>query len=534
MRRLPLFFLILLFPAVLPFAGAQEAGAGDPEEERTGASEEEEKNVGEDADGTERNGESGVAGDGAAGEDADADAAGGPGVKDKSDVLVYVIPITEGINKANLYVLRRGLKEAIAKEADMVLLDMDTPGGRVDVTLEMMEMLARFEGITGTYVNPDAISAGSFIAAATREIYFAPTGKMGASAVIQGGGQEVPETARQKIESYLRANIRALTEDYPYRADVIRAMLDADFVLEIEGEVIKPAGELLTLTASEAVREYGDPPQKLLGEGIFGSVEELMDDRFGAGNYTIRSFELTYSESLAKWLNAVAPGLMGLGMLLLFIEFKTPGFGIFGIAGLALIGIFFASQYIAGLAGNEPILFFILGVALVLVEILLFPGTIFFAATGLLLMFCSMVWAMVDYWPGEDFTFTTGALVQPLLSVLIAMFIALAGAVVVSRFFPGSRLERSLVLGTAVGGGRGDPDPHPGGGAAAARGRPEDRAALVGQTGTAVSDLFPSGRVEIGGKRYEARAALGMIRHGAPVRVVRPGDFALVVEEVAE
>ena len=102
---------------------------------------------------------------------------------------VYVIPITDAISQPNLFVLRRGLKEAITNDVEMILLDMDTPGGRVDVTLEMMEMLAKFDGITATYINPDAISAGSFIAAATQALYVAAGGEMGASAVIQGGGQ---------------------------------------------------------------------------------------------------------------------------------------------------------------------------------------------------------------------------------------------------------------------------------------------------------------------------------------------------------
>ena len=73
---------------------------------------------------------------------------------------VYVIPIEGAISKPNLFILRRGLKEAISNEVEMVVLDMDTPGGRVDICLEMMEMLDRFEGLTATYVNEDAISAG--------------------------------------------------------------------------------------------------------------------------------------------------------------------------------------------------------------------------------------------------------------------------------------------------------------------------------------------------------------------------------------
>ena len=126
--------------------------------------------------------------------------------------LVYVIPISEAINQPNLFVLRRGLKEAIRKKADMVILDMDTPGGRLDICLEMMEMLDYFEGATATYINPDAISAGAFIASACDKIYFSPKGKMGAAAVIQGTGEDVPDTARMKIESYLLANIRVLSE----------------------------------------------------------------------------------------------------------------------------------------------------------------------------------------------------------------------------------------------------------------------------------------------------------------------------------
>ncbi len=437
-------------------------------------------------------------------------------------VNVYIIPITEAIGKPNLFILRRGLKEAIANDVDMVLIDMDTPGGRVDITIEMMEMLNRFKGITATYVNNDAISAGSFIAAATQEIYFAPDGKIGASAVIMGGGQEVPETARMKIESYLRANIRSITDQYPFRSDVIRAMLDANFELKIGDEVIKPAGELLTLTAKEAVREYGDPALPLLGLGIHESVEDLLDARFGVGGYVIRSFEVTYSERIAKWMDTFAALLLGLGMLLLFFEFKTPGFGIMGIAGLVLIGIFFASQYIAGLAGNEPILFFALGVLLVLVEIFFFPGTLVFAVSGLAMIVGSLIWAMVDLWPGEPIRLTPELLAEPVVNMVFGLSLAVFGALLFGRLFKGSPFERLLVLETAVGA------PVATGGQEPARVLPEP-----GTEGITVSDLFPSGRIEIDGVRYEARSALGPIERGRRVRVTAQNNFTLTVEEIS-
>ena len=444
-------------------------------------------------------------------------------VAESEKIDVYVIPITDAISQPNLFVLRRGIKEAITNDVEMILLDMDTPGGRVDVTLEMMEMLAKFDGITATYINPDAISAGSFIAAATQEIYFAPEGKMGASAVIQGGGQEVPETARMKVESYLRANIRSITEDYPFRSEVIRAMLDADFELKIGDEVIKPAGELLTLTASEAMRKYSESsdelPQPLLGKGIYGSTEELLDARFGEDNYEIKDFYLTYSEVIAKWMSTFTPALLGIGMLMLFFEFKSPGFGFFGILGIILLGVFFISQYIAGLAGNEVILFFALGIILVLVELFFFPGTLIFALSGLACIFGSLLWAMVDIWPGEPITVSPELLAQPIVNLVFGLSIAVFGAFLFSRYFHGSWIESKLVLTEAAGGDN-----------QASGTEREFRLPPSGSIGTAITDLFPSGRVEIEGRRYEARSAHGTIDRGCTVRVQKVADFSLIVE----
>jgi len=57
------------------------------------------------------------------------------------------------------------------------------------------------------------------------------------------------------------------------------------------------------------------------------------------------------------------------------------------------------------------------------------------------------------------------------------------------------------------------------------------RASLVGQLGHTVTDLYPSGRIELAGQRYEARSEHGPIAHGAAVRVVAESDFGLVVVE---
>ncbi|PDH29330.1 MAG: hypothetical protein CNC89_03060 [Puniceicoccaceae bacterium MED-G31] len=442
-------------------------------------------------------------------------------VEQRSSVDVYVIPIQGMIDKPNLYILRRGLKEAIRNNIEMVVLDMDTPGGRVDICLEMMEALDRFDGVTATYVNEDAISAGSFIAASTEEIYFAPRGKIGASAVIQGTGEDVPETARLKMESYLRANIRVMAEDKPQRADVIRAMLDANFELKIGEEVIKPSGELLTLTAKEAMQPYGDPAAPLLGSGVYADLNELLDAKLGPGAYQIRDFKVTYSEKWAKWLNTFAPALLGLGMLLLFVEFKTPGFGFFGIGGIVAISTFFISQNIAGLAGNEVVLFFIVGVILVLLELLFFAGVLVFAASGILLMFGALLWAMIDYWPAGKTVINAELFLGPMMNLIFGAIIAIFGALLVSKMLKGSWLERRMVLRDASA-------------STATSAQPASALSLVGSEGLVITPLHPTGKIEINGVRYEGSCVNGSIDLGVKIRVTGKNDFGLIVEEVAK
>src|SRR5688572_2222790 len=63
---------------------------------------------------------------------------------------VVVIPVQEQVDTPLLFIIRRGLKEAIENKADVVVLDMKTPGGALDATFEIMEALAKFPGKTIT------------------------------------------------------------------------------------------------------------------------------------------------------------------------------------------------------------------------------------------------------------------------------------------------------------------------------------------------------------------------------------------------
>ena len=462
-------------------------------------------------------------------------AAGPPESADEArQAKVMVVPVRDHamITKPELYILRRGIRQAIESGADTLILDMETPGGQLGVTFEMLKLLERFPGKTVTYVNSEAISAGALIAMGTDEIYFKPGGVIGAAAPVGGGGVEIGDTMKAKIISYLLARARAITEGEGFRSEVITAMIDVDYEFKIGDEMISPKGSLLTLTASEASREYGDPPLPLLAAGIEDSLESLVESLHGKDAVVMNQLVVSWSERLAQYLVSLrlTPLLLGLGMVLMFIEFKTPGFGVFGLAGGLLLGVLFFGHYAAGLSGYEPMIIFVLGVVLVLLEVLFFPGLMVGIIAGLLMILGSLLWAMADFLPEEPIEFSGDLLVRPLYNLVAGVFLAVLIFLAIVRFLPRGGLWGKLVLESAVAG-------EPGALRAINQGsmfQPSAdegvSASLVGSSGIATTALYPSGQVEIDGKRYEARLEVGTAERGTGVKVIRETEFALIVE----
>lgn len=437
--------------------------------------------------------------------------------------IVYVVPVQDEISRPALFILRRGLKQAIEAGATAVVLDMKTPGGALDVTFDIMEALGKFPGETITFVNDQAISAGAFISATTREIWFSPRGKIGAAAPVSATGQDIEKTMRQKIVSFLKAEVRSISEGRGYRGQVISAMIDEDYELKIGDKVIKPKGELLTLTATEAMAEYGEPPHRLLASGVASSIDDLLEKKFGHGAFEKRVLEVTWSEQLAKYISAFSSILMGLGLLALFIEFKTPGFGIFGITGIALLLLVFFGHYMAGLSGHEPALVFVIGVSLVAAELIFFPGTVVVALVGVIFMLGSLLWAGADLWPNEPLAVNADAFLAPAIQLGVALLISGGLFGIVLRFLPRTSFYGRLAVQGA--------STVPAQAAGVAPQSLPDLRSLVGQRGVAVTALFPSGEVEVAGRRYHAKLELGFAEANSTIVVTGHSDFGLRVEK---
>ncbi len=442
-----------------------------------------------------------------------------------SGAKFYVIPVQGAIGPPTLFAIRGGVKTAIAEGYDTVVLDMKTPGGRLDSTLEIMEILDRFPGKTITYVNDEAISAGAIIASVTNEIYFTSKAVIGSAEPVSGQGEDINESMKRKLMSYLNAKMEAYTDQYAYRSDVIRAMMDPEFEFKIGEDVISPKGELLNLTAKRAHEVYGDPPVPLLGSGIVDDLDKLIGSLSMDTDPVITRFEATWSLNLAEFVVSLAPFLLAVAVISVYVEFQSPGFGVFGIIGVVFFLIAIFGHNVAGLSGHEPLLLFIIGVALLALEVFVAPGTLFFAIPGFVMMLVSLVWAMADIWPAEtpDFAWSWEMFEKPVQNLLGGVIMGTVGILVLARFLPKTFLWDRLVLKESVAG-------------VSNRAELSDDAtagaSLLGMEATAATDLMPGGEIEVDGQRFEAKLNFGSAEHGSQVRIIGKSDFGYVVEVI--
>ncbi|MDR0532841.1 MAG: serine protease [Verrucomicrobiales bacterium] len=441
---------------------------------------------------------------------------------------IYVIPIRDEIDPSMVYIVRRGVKEAMEAKADAIILDMDTNGGRVDNTEEIIAILNKFphQDQLYTFVNTKAFSAGSFISAATRVIYMSPGSVIGAAAPIlmsPGGGgiQEMPKTVEEKMTSAVRGLVRTQAQNHGHNPAVFEAMVDKDQGLSIDGKEIVPKGKLLTLTNVEAEARYGKPPKNLLSHGTRADLNAVIGD-IDPGHPQVVKIEPTGFEQLARLIVLISPLLIAAAMLCGYIEFKTPGFGVFGILAVVFAVIYFFGHYIAGLSGYENLVIFIIGVALIAVELFLLPGHILPGVIGAGMVLYSLLKAMVDKYPMDPTIPTMPQLELPLRNMGLALVISVIGILLLAKVLPKTPLYGALVLNKV------NPNRTPE--SANDQVVSGSSGLAIGTKGKALTMLRPAGTADFGHGPVDVITQGDFIKPGAVISVVKIEGNVVTVE----
>lgn len=206
-----------------------------------------------------------------------------PPVRDYDGPTYYRVPLEGMVGKTfTARLLEASLEDALKRNPNVVILEIDSPGGVISEVEKMGETLQKYRGELRMVVfAKDALSAAAITAMAVERIYVKPLGRIGAATAWQAGEDGMPTAIAEKFQSVWRATARNMAEIGGHEPLLAEAMIDAKVALHLEEEdgktvirhgegdrpVTKP-GRLLTLTASEAV-DVG------LAEAKASTLEEL-------------------------------------------------------------------------------------------------------------------------------------------------------------------------------------------------------------------------------------------------------------------
>jgi membrane-bound serine protease (ClpP class) len=423
---------------------------------------------------------------------------------------VYVIAVSGNVDPSMASFIKRAL-DSVHDADPLFVLELDTFGGRVDSALQIVDTLLSVpRGKTIAFVTAKAISAGALIALSCNQLVMKPHATIGDCAPISFSG-EGPKMLGEKFQSPLRAKFRMLARRNGFPVVLAEAMVSKDIAVYqvkmnaktvfmsarqydelsdsekaavVSRKTVVAKGELLTMDAAEALtlgfskRTVADLDQLLAGMGL--------------GQAEIVRIEETWSESFVGVITAIAPILMVIGLAGLYIEVKSPGFGLPGLIGIACLGLVFFGQYLVGLANYAELLLLVAGVLLLLVELFVLPGFGLAGVAGILCVATGMILSFQDFViPKPAFPWQAELLTHNIVQVLGAALAAFLVSMLFLRYvFPKlGTVARGPYLATALTDAHADS-------AEAARVR-------VGDSGRTLTFLRPAGKVEIAGDRFD-------------------------------
>ena len=300
---------------------------------------------------------------------------------------VYVVPIQDVIDLGIPGLVSRAIDLAEANNAEMIVFDIDTFGGRVDAATQIKDSISSTDIETIAFINRRAISAGSLISLSCDQIYMTEGATIGATSVVDMSGSKQSE----KSQSYMREEMAATAEKSGKNPDIARGMVDEELSFEylvVDGDSLKvddiegrKEGKLITLTTELALK-YG------IADGKGESIEDILLS-LGINEYDLVTVDENWSENVVRILTnpTVSSLLTTFGTIGVISELYSAGWGIGGTIGIICLTLALGAGYLTQLASSTDILVVLLGLLLLFLEAVAIPGFGIFGITGIIVLF---------------------------------------------------------------------------------------------------------------------------------------------------
>jgi membrane-bound serine protease (ClpP class) len=411
-----------------------------------------------------------------------------------------VLEVNGTVNPPLANYIDRGISQAEENGAVACIIELDTPGGLLSSTEDIVSRISKATIPIVVYVPRGgwAASAGAFITLAADVAAMGPESVIGASTPIAGGGGELSEDERNKAINLARQWMKSIAEEHGRNEEAAMAA-----VTEAASFSPGEARGIADLSADNQEIlgvERLDPP--LIDDAGAGNVEELID-RLGKGivlangepfsiplnvstNYvkmtTIERFLLAISDPNIAYI------LLSIAMLGILIELAHPGLILPGVVGgvCLLLSIYSLDILEANYTG---ILLMVLALGLFIAEVFTSTFGLLFAGGAVSLILGSLIL----------FSGTSLEIDPEVIATVIVLFTAIF-AFIVGNIIRAYR--RRITTG---------------------------REGLVGQTAVAKTRLDPKGTVFIEGERWNAIAESGRIEAGEEVIVTEVEGLKLKV-----
>ena len=304
---------------------------------------------------------------------------------------VYVMPTSGVVDSIMQSYIREGINKAQREGAAAVVIQLNTPGGALDATREIVTTLLNAPLPVIVWVGPDgsrAASAGTFITMAAHVAVMSPNSNIGAATPISGDGSDIPDDLKAKVLEDTNALLRSIAQARDRSYDwALTTVVDARSYTGVEavaergvdgnagtlqdainfahGRTVTVGGQPVTLDLAGATTAdlSMNPLQSLL--------HLLSDPNIAFILFTIGFYGLLFELQNPNWVTGI---LGGIAIILAFIGFGSLPLNVGGLllAGLAaLLLILEVNVTSHGLLTVGAIVCFALGAAALYTE----PGT---------------------------------------------------------------------------------------------------------------------------------------------------------------